>query len=49
MKETGSDIAQMITKTLGNHDIPLADWRAPGYDNGKNMSGKCNGTHAIKK
>ena len=41
--KTGSEIAQMITA------IPLADFRAEGYDNAASISGKYNGAQAIIK
>ena len=47
--KAGSDIAQMNTKTLESHAIPLADCRTQGYDNAANMSGKYNGAQAIIK
>jgi len=47
--KTGSQIAQIISETLENHAIPLADCRTEGYDNVANMSRKCHGAQAIIK
>lgn len=42
----GYQIAQMILETLKEHDIPLSDCRAQGYDNADNMAGKYKGAQA---
>ena len=47
--KTVSEIAQAIIETLESHSISLPDGREEGYDNGANMSGTYNGTHAIIK
>ena len=45
-KKTGEAIAQLILDTLTKHNIPIADCRGQGYDNGSNMSGSYKGAEA---
>ena len=41
---TGSDIADMISKTMNENDIPITECDAQEHDNGVNMAGKNKGT-----
>lgn len=45
-KKTGADIADLIKKTLEEHNIPLDKCRGQGYDNGSNMKGQYEGAQS---
>ena len=45
-KKTGSDIAELILRTLSSHNISIKFCRGQGYDNGANMAGKYKGAQA---
>jgi len=46
-EKTGQDIAHLIKNILEKYNIPLANCRGQGYDNGSNMSGAYKGVQAI--
>lgn len=45
-ENTGEGIANQLILELENSEIPIADCRGQGYDNGANMSGKVKGVQA---
>ena len=45
-KKTGSDIAELILRTLSSHNISIKFCHGQGYDNGANMAGKYKGAQA---
>lgn len=46
-KKKGEDIANLIRETLKKYQIPLADCRGQGYDNGSNMKGEYKGAQSF--